>query len=102
MFKSLKSWLDMSIQLKVYSSRNGAGTIIYNAPVNIICYIQSEDILFINDDGAEMLSDTQIYVDGSTVVTTLDAVIFDGKTRPIRKVGIWYKNNLPSIRMIYL
>ena len=102
MYSSLKPWMNLPAQIKPFLKRDGTGTKIYADPVAIKCYAEGKVQVVTDSNGAEVVSTSQLYVDGPTEVSVLDCVIFEGVEKSIRNITTYYRNGLPDLKVVYL
>ena len=102
MYDSLVSWVNIPYQIKPFDRRTGTGTKIFKDTVDALCYPKSDNELVTDSKGAEVVSTTQLYIDGSTTISVLDNVIFEGEERPIKRIATFYRNGVPDIKVVYL
>ena len=102
MFDSIKPWISVSYQYKPFIKRNGAGTKVYGDIVSSKCYPVVDTKLVTDSSGAEVVSNTQLYVPGTESISLLDAVIFDGVEHPILSIAAYYRNGIPDIKVVHL
>jgi hypothetical protein len=102
MYDSIKTWVNVPYQIKPFDKRTGTGTKLFKDTVDSLCYPKSETELITDSTGAEVVSMTQLYIDGSTELTVLDNIIFENEERPIKKITSFYRNGVPDIKVVYL
>lgn len=102
MYASLRSWINVPAQIKPFLKRDGTGAKQFGDPVDILCYPHEDTKLVVDDDGAEVVSTSQLYVDGRTVIRVTDEVIFDGVQKPIKRLGAFYRDGKVDIRVVYI
>lgn len=102
MFDSIKPWINVPFILKPLVGRNGAGTKIFGDDVQLLCYPVDEVKLITDETGAEVISTTQLYVDGSTPISVIDEVTFEDHTREVQRISSFYRNGVVDIRVVYL
>lgn len=102
MFKSIKKWLDLPVQIKPFLKRDGTGDKTYGATINTFCYAEGKVVVVTNNAGVESISTKQLYLDGIETVTELDTIIFEGREKDIKSVGTFYKNGKADIKVVYL
>lgn len=102
MYDSLKEWMNLPAKIKPFVKRNGTGTKIYGEPFDIKCYAASKIQNVTDNTGAEVVSNTQLYVDGTENINVLDSVIFENSERSIKSIGTFYRNGKPDIKVVYL
>lgn len=102
MYESLKSWLNIPAVIKPFSRYTGTGTKQYGTPINILCYAESKVQVITDAKGTEVVSNKQLYIDGSTEVSELDCVIFEKTEKSIKSIGTFYRNGKPDIKVVYL
>lgn len=94
--------MNLDASLKTFIKRDGTGTKIYNPPAAIKCYAEGKVEVVTDRTGAEVVSNKQLYVDGSLAVTELDSIIFENAECDIKSVGTFYRDGKPDIRVVYL
>lgn len=105
MYRSVKAWLKVPVQVKRFIKRSGTGAKIYADEIlEYKCYPQACAEVVVNADGEEAKSMTKFYVDGSCEISSSDNVIYEGKERPIINVTTYYdgRTGLPDIKVVYL
>jgi hypothetical protein len=102
MYGSLKSWINLPAQLKPFLKRDGAGTKIYGDTVDILCYAEGKVQVVTDNAGTEVVSTSQLYVDGSITISVLDCVIFEGIEKSIKNITTFYRDGKPDIKVVYL
>jgi len=103
MLKSVKRLLNVSVPLYPFDKRTGVGTKTFTADDVIFVYPAAEVLVVKNSTGKEIVSKTQLYVDGSCIAKELDEVTFDSRREEIQAVGTFYdhKGNA-DIKVLYL
>ena len=102
MYNSLKAWMNLPVQIKPFIRRNGTGTKLYGEPINEQCYAEGKVTTVTDNTGTEVVSNKQLYVDGSVAVSELDCIIFEGSEKSIKSIGTFYRNGKPDIKVVYL
>ena len=102
MYESLKKWMNLSAQIKPFIKRNGTGTKIYGAAFDVQCYVEGKVTTITDSTGAEVVSNRQLYIDGSVPISELDCVIFENSENSIKSIGTFYRNGKPDIKVVYL
>lgn len=103
MYKSLKRWMNLGLQIKPFSKRDGTGEITYEPTVDAKCYAEGKIILVTDRTGAEVVSNLQLYVPGDVMVSELDNLIFQGKEMPVKSISVYYDGvGNPDLRVVYL
>ena len=102
MYASLKPWLNVPFKILPFLKRNGAGTKIFGPEVDAMCYPEGDVKIVTDEFGSEVVSTTQLYVDGTLQIKVTDEVIFEGETRPIHRINTFYRNGTPDMRVVYL
>lgn len=102
MYGSLKSWINLPAQIKPFLKRDGTGTKIYGDPVDILCYAEGRVQVVTDNTGTEVVSTSQLYVDGPTAISVLDCVVFEGIEKSIKSITTFYRNGKPDIKVVYL
>ena len=104
MYKSLKKWLTVPIQLKPFLSYDGAGDKTYSAAQNIFCYVEGKAVVVIDITGVEVTSRKQVYLDGSVAIKATDSIVLEGKELVIKAIAPFYdgNNGLVDVWVVYL
>ena len=102
MYNSLKAWMNLPAQIKPFIRRNGTGTKIYREPINVQCYAEGKVTTITDNTGAEVVSNKQLYVDGSVSVSELDCIVFENSEHSIKSINTFYRNGKPDIKVVYL
>ena len=102
MYDSLKAWMNLPVQIKPFIRRNGTGTKLCGEPINGQCYAEGKVTTVTDNTGTEVVSNKQLYVDGSVAVSELDCIIFEGSEKSIKSIGTFYRNGKPDIKVVYL
>ena len=101
MYESTKEWVNIPAQLKVFKGRTGSGSKSYDNLVDILVYPVGEVKVVTDDKGAEFVSSTQFYVDGSISLRANDIIIFEEKEHIIGRVSSFYREGRCDIRVGY-
>lgn len=102
MYESLKKWINLPAQIKPFIRRNGTGTKLYGDAVDIQCYVEGKVVVVTDNSGTEVVSNKQLYVDGSVTISELDCIVFEGSEKSIKSIGTFYRNSKPDIKVVYL
>lgn len=102
MYASLKKWMNLNLQIKPFIRRSGTGTIIYGDTVSVKCFAVEKVTLVMDKTGAEVISNTQLYIDGSISISEMDNVIFNNLERPIKTISTYYASGIASLKVVYL
>jgi hypothetical protein len=102
MFDSIKDWVNIPYVIKPMISQSATGVKQFGLSVDSLCYPMSKVEVVKNDKGVEKVSHSRLYVDGPTVVSTNDAIIFEGIESPIIRIDTFYENGKPDLKVIYL
>lgn len=102
LYNSLKAWANLPVQIRPFVKRTGTGTKIYGDPVDTLCYAEGKIQVVSDDSGADVVSNKQLYVDGSTQVSELDSIIFEGREKSIKSISTFYRGGVADIKVIYL
>jgi hypothetical protein len=94
--------MNVPYQLKPFIKRNGAGTKQFGEIIDGLCYPEADVKLVVDEAGAEVVSTTQLYVDGIAAIKVTDEIIFEGVTRPIQRINSFYRNGVADIKVVYL
>ena len=102
MYESLKKWINLPAQIKPFIKRNGTGTKLYGNAIDIKCYAEGKVTTVTDNKGAEVISNRQLYIDGSVPITELDCIIFENSEHSIKSIETFYRNGKPDIKVVYL
>ena len=102
MYSSLREWMNVPITVKPYLRRSATGDKIFDESYTILCYPQGEVNIVRNWQGVEIVSHNHLYVDGSTKVTKLDNILFEGEELPVQAISTFYRNGKPDIKVVYI
>lgn len=102
MYSSIKPFANIPMQIRPYIKRTSTGDIEYGELINVLCYPVKETKLVRNYLGTEVVSNTQLYIDGSISVNKLDSIVFDGEERPIYSIDEYYRDGFKDIKVVYL
>ena len=102
MYNSLKAWMNLPAQIKPFVRRDGTGTKIYRDAIDVKCYAEGSVKVVTDSTGTEVVSNKQLYVDGSVTISELDGIVFEGSERSIKSIGTFYRNGKPDIKVVYL
>ena len=102
MYDSLKSFIDVAYQYRPFLKYNGAGTAQYDKVIDSKCYPVGDTQVVTNEEGVEVTSNTQLYVDGTEPIKVRDQVIFNGEARKIIRINDFYRNGIIDLRVVYL
>ena len=101
MYESTKEWVNIPAQLKIFKGRTGSGSKSYDNPVGILVYPVGEVKVVTDDKGAEFVSSTQFYIDGSISLRANDIIIFEDNEDIIGRVSSFYREGRCDIRVGY-
>lgn len=101
MYESTKAWVNIPAQLKIFKGRSGSGSKKYADPVDIMVYPVGEMKVATDSDGAEFVSGTQFYIDGSVSLRANDIIVFDGEEHVMGSVSSYYREGHCDIRVGY-
>lgn len=90
MFKSLKKWANVSVQIKPFVSYDGAGDKSYTTVINTQCYPEGIVTKVTNVMGNEVVSKMKLYIDGTVQIKVTDIIIFEGQESIIQSLGRFY------------
>ena len=103
MLLGTKSWLNQSITLYPHLAFNSNGQSTYSSSSTIPCRITRKNVATMDRDGNEVISTTQIMIDGSVVVTPLDKIALEDGTQPfiIGILDVPGPNGMSYYKIIY-
>ena len=102
MFETLKPWINVPVTVKPFKGRSATGDKLFGDSYTIMCYPQGEVNIVRNWQGVEVVSHNHLYVDGSTKVTKLDNIIFEGEDLPVQAISTFYREGAPDIKVVYV
>ena len=94
--------MDLDASIKPFIKRDGTGSIQYGQIANIKCYAEGKVTVVTDRTGAEVVSDKQLYIDGSISISELDSVTFESSEYSIKSIGTFYTKGKPDMRVVYL
>jgi len=101
-FETLKPWINVPVTVKPFKGRSATGDKLFGDSYTIMCYPQGEVNIVRNWQGVEVVSHNHLYVDGSTKVTKLDNIIFEGEDLPGQAISTFYREGAPDIKVVYV
>lgn len=102
MFSSLKGKLTTPVLLKHFIRRDGAGNKLFSSTEEVGAYIVSNDEVVVDSKGAEVVSKTQVYLDGTINISKLDNVVLFGEEYEIRSLSTFFWNSSPDVKVVYI
>jgi len=102
MYNSLKKWINVDLQIKPFLEVDGAGVAVYGESVYTKCYPEEKIVTITDKNGVEVVSNTQLYLSGTTEINELDKVVLNGKDTQIKSISLFYRNGLVDLKVIYL
>lgn len=102
MYESLKDWINVPIQIKPFTGRSSTGDKLFGEPIDTLCYPVGEVNIVRNWQGVEVVSHNHLHVDGSTRVTKLDNIIFQGEDLPVQAISTFFREGVPDIKVVYV
>lgn len=102
MYNSLKAWACIPVIIKPFVKRTGTGSKIYGEPICTTCYADGKVKVVTDNTGTEVVSNKQLYIDGSIQITEMDCVVFEGAERSIKSLSTFYDKGRPSIRVVFI
>lgn len=102
MYNSVKEWLTIPYSIKPYLHSTGSGVKVYDEVVVGNCYPEGKVVLVKNALGNEVVSNKQLYVDGSTLVKVTDRITFAGIESSITSISDFYRGSEVDLKVIYL
>lgn len=102
MYDSIKDWLDVPLYVRKFDKRDGAGDKQFKSTVLVDTYPVIETKYVRNQLGAEVLSNSHFYMDGTTDISIMDEVQFDdGDWLQILSIEVFYRNGRPDLKVVY-
>jgi hypothetical protein len=103
MFKSLSKWLNIPYKVKPILLYDGDGDKTYGIAEDYFCYIEGKTVIVRNEVGNEVVSQLQLYTNGSVVIKTTDIIVYEGKDYLMHAIAPFYdgKGN-KDLQVVYL
>ena len=103
MLVGTKSWLNQSITLHPHSGVNSNGQSTYATSSTVACRLTRKNVNTMDTLGNEVISTTQILVDGSVVITPLDKIVLSDGSQPfiISVLDVVAPNGTSYYKIIY-
>lgn len=102
MYSSLRQWVNIPISIIPFVKRTGTGDKEFGEPYTIYCYPCSEIKVIRNNIGVEVVSNTQLYIDGKESITDFDLITFEGKEHTIQAISNFYREGRIDVKVVYL
>lgn len=102
MYSSLKAWINVPITIKPYLKRSATGDKLFGESYEVLCYPQGEVNIVRNWQGIEVVSHNHLFVEGNTVVSKLDNIVFNGEDLPVQAISTFYRDGKPDIKVVYV
>jgi len=100
MFKSLKKWLSVPVEIKPFIKRDGTGEPIFGDIISTKCYPQGKVTLVRDVHGNDIVSNLQLYIEGDVAIKVTDAVVFNGSEYNIKALGPYYDGNTGKVDIV--
>ncbi len=94
--------MQSSVNVKPYVSKNGVGDITYDTVRADMCYIEEKTQVIRDSRNQEVVSMTQLFVDGDNLITVLDKIDYNGKYYDVQNISVYYLNGVPDMKVVYL
>jgi hypothetical protein len=83
MLLGTKSWLNQTITRYPATGSNNYGQVTYGSTNTIACQIIQRNVITTSKDGSDVMSSTQILIDGAETIGDNDKIVLpDGSTAP--------------------
>lgn len=103
MFNSLKRWVNLPLEIFVYTGSSGTGAKKFLLEsVHVKCDAEGSVTLVKNSKGVEVVSTRKLYVDGSVLINPLDEVMFDNIRSEVITVTAYYTKGKADIKVVYI
>lgn len=102
MYESLKSWIDVPVAIKPFIKRSGTGAAEFGELTHTKCYPHCEVNTVTNWRGEEVVSNRQLYLDGSETISNVDVLIFEGEELAVQSISTFYRKGVPDIKVVYV
>lgn len=102
MYESIKPWINVPVTVKPFVGRSATGARLFGDSYEVLCYPQGEVNIVRNWNGVEVVSHNHLYVDGTTKITKLDSIVYEGEELPVQAISKYYRNGVPDIKVVYI
>ena len=102
MYDSVKEWINVPVTIKPFVGRTATGGKLFGEPREALCYPQGEVNIVRNWQGIEVVSHNHLHMDGTTEVSKLDNILFEGEDLPVQAISTFYRNGKPDIKVVYI
>ena len=92
----------MPFVYKPFQGRSGTGTKQFGEAQQALCYAEGSVKVISSNNGKDVISTTQLYVNGTVPIKELDNVLFEGKESEVKSIGFFYRNGGVDLKMVYL
>lgn len=101
MYESLKDWMDLPVAIKPLIRYTGTGSKEFGDTLETTCYAEGKVQTVKDNKGVEVVSNLQLYFDGSTPINSLDTVEFFGEEKTVISVSTFFRGGKPDIKVVY-
>lgn len=102
MYRSLKRWLSMTATRKPFAGMSNTGKRLFGSSSDFKCYAIEKATEVLGSNGEQVVSNHQVYVDGTVEFDLQDNIIFNGVDRPIKTITVYYRNGVADLKVLYL
>jgi hypothetical protein len=102
MFASVKPWINMPFEIKPFIGFNEYGDKEFGESESKLCYRVDKTEQIKDIRGVDVISDTQLYINGSEEISELSVVVLCGREWNIQKISTYFKDGVPSLKVVYL
>jgi len=102
MYNSIKPWINLPATRKPYIKRDGTGEKVFSADISFMCYAEGKVSVVTNKEGKEVVSNKRLYIEGTTEMSELDRISFEGRESDIKAISYFYRNGSIDIKVVYL
>jgi hypothetical protein len=97
--KDFEDWRNTTVTISPFTSYDKFGTPSYGSAVSTLCYLEMHPKMITNDVGQQVVSQSRLYIVGSSAYTARDKVVLpDSKYPPILKIDNYY-NEIGTLEM---
>ena len=100
MFKSLKNWLSVPVDIKPFIKQDGTGEPTFGDSISTKCYPQGKVTMVRDVHGNDIVSNLQLYIEGDTAIKITDVVVFNGSEYNIKALSPYYDVNTGTISLM--
>jgi hypothetical protein len=99
----IKRYIKIPFNILPFKENDAFGKKTFSSQLDALCYPIDDLKVIRTDFGTEVVSATQLYIDGLTTIDVIDEVIYGGKQHAIQHIGTYYDTNGKALlKVVYL